>query len=117
MHDLREILQRPDADAFDLLANAGFGADIHSCEERATALFNLHKEFFEQFDASARAVLLALIEKYRYGGLDGMTDPAVFRLAPLNSDVRRVAQPFGGIAELRKAVDDLVRLIYQQEAA
>jgi type I restriction enzyme R subunit len=114
---LREILQRPDADAFDLLAHTAFGADIHSCEERATALFNLHKEFFEQFDAPAREVLLTLVEKYRYGGLSGVTDPLIFQLAPFNSDVRTVAKPFGGIAELRKAIDDLVRFLYWQEAA
>ena len=39
------------------------------------------------------------------------------KLAPFNSDVRTVAQSFGGIADLRRTVDDLVRLIYQQEAA
>lgn len=114
---LREILQRPDADAFDLLAHTAFGSDIHSHEERATALFNLHKEFFEKFDAPAREVLLTLVEKYRYGGLSGVTDPLIFQLAPFNSDVRTVAKPFGGIAELRKAIDDLVRLLYRQEAA
>ena len=114
---LREILQRPDADAFDLLAHAAFDAEIHSCEERAAALFNLHKEFFDKFDAPAREVLLALVEKYRFGGLSGVTDPLIFQLAPFNSDVRTVAQSFGGIADLRRTVDDLVRLIYQQEAA
>lgn len=114
---LREILQRPDADAYDLLAHTAFGADIHSFEERATALFNLHKEFFEKFDPSAREVLLALVEKYRYGGLPGVVDPLIFQLAPFNSNVRTVAKPFGGISELRKAVDDLVRLLYRQEVA
>lgn len=114
---LREILQRPDADAFDLLAHTAFGADIHSCEERATALFNLNREFFEKFDAPAREVLLILIEKYRYGGLSGVTDPLIFQLAPFNSDVRTIAKPFGGIAELRMAIDELVRLLYWQEAA
>lgn len=114
---LREILQRPDADAFDLLAHTAFNADIHSCEERAVALFNLHKEFFEKFDNQAREVLLTLVEKYRYGGLSGVTDPLVFQLAPFNSDVRTVAKPFGGIAELRTAIDELVYLLYWKEAA
>ena len=114
---LREILHRPDADAYDLLAHVGFGADLHSCEERANALFNLHKEFFETFDAEARAVLLALVEKYRYGGVIEVADPAVFTLAPFNSDVRHVARPFGGIAELRAAIDELIRRLYIQEAA
>ncbi len=114
---LREILQRPDADGYDLLAHVAFGANLHSYEERANALFNLHKEFFETFDEDARDVLLALVEKYRYGGVIEVADPAVFTLAPFNSDVRHVARPFGGIAELRAAIDELIRRIYVQEAA
>jgi type I restriction enzyme R subunit len=114
---LREILQRPDADSFDLLAHVGFGADLHSCEERANALFNLHKEFFESFNDEARAVLLGLVEKYRYGGIEEADNPAVFGLSPFNSDVRRVAHAFGGIKELRDAIDGLVARLYMKEAA
>lgn len=114
---LREILQRPDADAYDLLAHVAFDAELHSCEERANALFNLHKEFFENFDEEARGVLMALVEKYRYGGVLEVADPAVFTLAPFNSDVRHVAKPFGGIAELRAAIDELIKLLYISEAA
>ena len=114
---LREILNLPDADSFDLLAHVAFGEDIHSREERANALFNLHKTFFESFDRQARNVLMTLIEKYRYGGLAEMTDPAIFRLAPFNSDVAAVAKSFGGIEQLRIALDELIRLIYITEAA
>jgi type I restriction enzyme R subunit len=114
---LREILKRPDADSFDLLAHIAFGADLHSCEERANALFNLHKEFFESFSDEARSILLGLIEKYRYGGIEEADNPDVFRLSPFNSDVRRVAMPFGGIKELREAIDEMVTRLYFKEAA
>lgn len=114
---LREILQRPDVDSFDLLAHVAFDSDMHSREERVTALLNLHREFFQKFDEPAREVLQTLIEKYRYGGLSEVTDPAVFRLAPFNSNVRKVAEPFGGIDALRESIDGLVRRIYQVEAA
>lgn len=114
---LREILQRPDADSYDLLAHVAFGADLHTCEERANALFNLHKEFFESFDQEARAVLLGLVEKYRFGGIEEADNPAVFGLSPFNSDVRRVALAFGGMTELRSAIDKLTTLIYLEEAA
>lgn len=114
---LREILQRPDADSYDLLAHVGFGADLHSCEERANALFNLHKEFFESFNDDARAVLVGLMEKYRYGGLEEADNPTVFALSPFNSDVRRVADRFGGMKELREAIDELIQRLYMEEAA
>ncbi len=114
---LREILQMPDADSYDLLAHIAFGANLHSCEERANALFNLHREFFASFDEEARAVLLGLMEKYRFGGIEEADNPAVFGLSPFNSDVRRVAQAFGGMTELRGAIDKLITLIYMGEAA
>ena len=114
---LREILQRPDADAFDLLAYVAFGTDIHSQEERAAALFNLHQQFFASFEPEAREVLLALVDKYRIGGITEVTDPGVFSLSPFNSDVRHVAERFGGIPGLREAMDQLVRRIYLSEAA
>ena len=114
---LREILQRPDADSYDLLAHVAFGAELHSCEERANALFNIHREYFETFSQEARDILLTLVDKYRFGGVLEAADPAVFTLAPFNSDVRRVAMPFGGIAELRAAIDELIRRLYLSEAA
>ena len=64
-----------------------------------------------------REVLLALVDKYRFGGLLEVADPAVFTLAPFNSDVRHVAKPFGGIPELRAAIDEMIRRLYTQEAA
>jgi len=114
---LREILHRPDVDSFDLIAHVGFDSDLHSREERVTALLNLHREFFQSYDEPAREVLQTLIEKYRYGGLSEVTDPAIFRLAPFNSNVRKVAESFGGIDTLRQSIDELVRRIYQVEAA
>ena len=112
---LREILLRPDADSFDLLAHVGFDENLHSCEDRASALFNLHKKFLDSFDVQAREVLLGLIEKYRYGGIEEADNPAVFQLSPFNSNVRRVAESFGGMAELRAAIDELTKLLYMDE--
>ena len=115
---LREILQRPDADSYDLLAHVAFGADLHSCEERANALFNLHKEFFESFDEEARAVLLGLMEKYRYGGDRGGRQPGRFRPQPLQQ--RRAPggaglRRHGRAARRHRRTDQ--RLIYMEEAA
>jgi type I restriction enzyme, R subunit len=110
-------LQQPDADEFDLIAHIGFDSPLHSREERVTALRNIHREFFAAFDEDAREVMLTLVEKYRYGGLSQVTDPAIFRLAPFNTTVRQVAESFGSFDALRLAIDELVRRIYLAEAA
>ncbi len=55
--------------------------------------------------------------KYRFGGIEEADNPAVFGLSPFNSDVRRVARAFGGMTELRLAMDKLITLLYLDEAA
>ena len=57
------------------------------------------------------------MEKYRYGGVEEADNPAVFALSPFNSDVRRVAGYFGGMTELRAAIDELIKRLYMEEAA
>ncbi len=112
---LREILRSPGIDSYDILAHVAFDADLHSCEQRANAFLNLHMQFFESFDVEARNVLHILLEKYRYGGLEEADNPKVFGLSPFNSDVRKIAQAFGGSAELRAAIDNMIALIYLDE--
>ena len=78
---LTEILQRPDVDSYDLLAHLAFDEGLHSREERAVALFNLHQDFFATYNAQAREVLRTLVERYVQGGVDEVLDPKVFHAA------------------------------------
>jgi type I restriction enzyme R subunit len=114
---LREILGLPDADSFDILAAVAFDEEAHTCEERAAALNNLHQAFFDRYSPEAQGVLRILVEKYRYAGLLEVSDPRIFTLAPFNSHVSTVAKRFGGIEELRRAMDELVTLLYRGEKA
>jgi len=114
---LVEIVNRPDVDSYDLLANVAFDEGLHSREERAVALFNLHQDFFATYDAPAREVLRALVEKYIMGGVDELLDPQVFALPPIRREVGQVAPLFGGMGQLVHARDELIRRLYQQPAA
>ena len=113
---LTAILQRPDVDAYDLLAHLAFDEGLHSREERAVALRNLHQDFFATYDEPAREVLKALIEKYVLGGLDEILDAQVFTLPPIGREVGQVAPLFGGMPALLYARDELIRRLYQQPA-
>lgn len=113
---LMEILQRPDVDGYDLLANIAFGENLVSREERAVALRNLHQDFFRTYDDSARDILRALTEKYVLGGLDEILDADVFTLPPIRKEAGQVAQLFGGMPQLRHARDEMIRRLYQQPA-
>jgi type I restriction enzyme R subunit len=60
-------------------------------------------------------VLEALLEKYRLGGVDQMTDPRVFRLPPFKAmgELRGVVQRFGGTEPLRQTLAELQRRLYE----
>jgi len=67
---LAEVLNHSEADQFDLLASIAFGAPIHTREERAKAFRNFEQSFLDAYKSQAREVLLALLEKYRLGGVN-----------------------------------------------
>jgi type I restriction enzyme R subunit len=110
---LTEILKRPDVDSFDLLAHIGFDETMHSREERAVALFNLHQEFFAQYNEQARRILRVLVDRYIQGGLDEVLDPEVFRLPPIRKEVGQVAPFFGNMQRFVQARDNLIARLYQ----
>jgi len=113
---LREILQRPDVDEFDLLAHLAFDEGLYSREERAVALRNLHQDFFNTYNTEAREILRALIEKYVLGGVDEILDANVFTLPPIRQEARQVARVFGGMSQLLHARDEMIRRLYWQPA-
>jgi len=113
---LVEILSRPDADAYDILAHLAFDEPMVSREQRAVAFFNLHQDFLAKYDDRAREILKVLVEKYTLGGLDEVLDPDVYRLRPINQEVAQVAQLFGGMPQLKLARNELIRRLYAQPA-
>jgi type I restriction enzyme R subunit len=111
---LTEILVRPDADAYDILAHLAFDEPLVSREQRAVAFFNLHQDFLAKYDDRAREVLKVLVEKYTLGGLDEVLDPDVYRLRPIHQEAAQVARLFGGMPQLKLARNELIRRLYVQ---
>jgi type I restriction enzyme R subunit len=110
---LARLIERPDADTFDVLSSIAFKAPVLSRDERARAVENLRQEFLNAFGLDAREVLLALLEKYRLAGVDELR-PEVFRVSPFDrmGYVKGIARRFGGIDRLRNALRRLQREIY-----
>lgn len=111
---LAEVLGRSDADAFDLLAHLAFDAPLRSRDERAAAFRNREQRFLQRYSPEAREVLLALLEKYRVGGVEELADARIFRLPPFDrmGKAPGVAQRFGGVEELRTTLAEVQRRIY-----
>jgi type I restriction enzyme R subunit len=111
---IASLLKRPDADSFDVIAHIAFDVPIFTREERAKAFMNLHGDFLKAFDPQAQEILLALLDKYRIGGIEEISKPEVFRIPPFDKIgfLRGVAKLFGGFDKLREALDQLQKGLY-----
>jgi len=113
---LAAITHREDADALDLLLHVAYNAPLLTRRERAAQLRQRADNFFNKYTPAAREILDALLEKYAdygIGQLDSLTD--VLRVSPFDAHGTplEIAALFGGPREMKEAVDELQRLLYE----
>ena len=112
---LAEVLDEPDVDEVDLLGHLAFERALHTRSERSLAFRRQQKAWLQTHDDKAREVIDALLGKYELGGLQQITDPAIFRVSPFRQmgEVRGVIRRFGGDPQrLRQTMDELQRRLY-----
>ncbi len=113
--DLKEVTNQPDADPFDLLCHIAFDAPVLTCKQRAEQLKRKRKDFFDQYGEDARAILEILLEKYAEHGVDEFEIPTTFKANKefeQYGNVAEIAQRFGGVQQLKEAVNQLQNLLY-----
>jgi type I restriction enzyme R subunit len=115
---LAEVLNQPRADQFDLLAHIAFGRPIRTRDERADAFANREQPFLGRLDPAAREVILALLDKYRLGGISEMSNPEIFRVPPFREmgQAPGIIRRFGGADRLRGTLGEVQRRLYRKEA-
>lgn len=103
-------------DPFDLICHVAFDKKPLTRRERAE---NVKKrDVFTKYGDQARAVLGALLEKYRDEGVLNLDDTNVLRIAPFSAmgSVVQLIKAFGGKEDFEKAVHELQDAIYQEIA-
>jgi type I restriction enzyme, R subunit len=113
--DLKAVTNQPDADPFDLLCHIAFDAPVMTCKQRAERLRRQRKDFFEQYGDDARDILEILVDSYAQGGVEQLALPDALKVKAVEEkygNVREVAECFGGIDQLKQAVDQLQILLY-----
>ncbi len=103
-------------DPFDLICHVAFDQKPLTRRERAD---NVKKrDAFTKYGPQARAVLDALLEKYRDEGVLNLDDTNVLRIAPFSGmgSVVQLIKAFGGKEGFEKAVHELQNAIYQETA-
>lgn len=115
---LAEVLKQPRADQFDLLAHIAFGRPIRTRDERADAFANREQPFLSGMDPAAREVVLALLDKYRLGGISEMSNPEIFRVSPFREMglATGIIRRFGGADRLRATLGEVQQRLYRKEA-
>lgn len=112
--DLKAATNQPDADPFDLLCHIAFGAPVLTCRQRAEQLRRQKKDFFDQYGSEARAVLELLLDHYAEGGPEQFVFPAALKVKAFEryGNVSEIARRFGGVENLKEAVNQLQNLLY-----
>lgn len=103
-------------DPFDLICHVAFDAKPLTRRERAE---NVKKrDVFTKYGPQARAVLDALLEKYRDEGVLNLDDANVLKVTPFTAmgSVVQLINAFGGKAGFEKAVHELQDALYQESA-
>lgn len=100
-------------DPFDLICHVAFDKKPLSRRERAE---NVKKrDVFTKYGPQARAVLDALLEKYRDEGVLNLDDANVLKVTPFTAmgSVIQLINAFGGKAGFEKAVHEMQDALYQ----
>jgi type I restriction enzyme R subunit len=103
-------------DPFDLICHVAFDSKPLTRRERAE---NVKKrDVFTKYGPQARAVLDALLEKYRDEGVLNLDDTNVLRIAPFSGmgSVVQLVTAFGGKEGFEAAVHEMQDALYQDVA-
>jgi type I restriction enzyme R subunit len=103
-------------DPFDLICHVAFDKKPLTRRERAE---NVRKrDVFAKYGGQARAVLDALLEKYRDEGVLNLDDANVLRVTPFTTmgSVVQLIKAFGGKEGFEKAVHEMQDALYQETA-
>jgi type I restriction enzyme R subunit len=103
-------------DPFDLICHVAFDKKPLTRRERAE---NVKKrDVFTKYGPQARAVLDALLEKYRDEGVLNLDDANVLKVTPFTAmgSVLQLINAFGGKEGFEKAVHEMQDALYQETA-
>lgn len=111
---LADAAELPDADPFDLLCHFAFQSVVRTRKDRAAKLKDDPSAFLGKYGNGARAVLSAMLDKYADHGTEQFSIPEVLEVPPISEygNVSEIVNYFGGVQELRLAVNEMQRLLY-----
>jgi type I restriction enzyme, R subunit len=116
--ELAIATNQPDADPFDLLCHIVFSTPLRTRRERAGTVHRALNKSFKDYRKDARDILDMLLEKYAEHGTAQFIIPDILKVPPISNygNVPEIADIFGGIEQLKEAVQHLQELLYADAA-
>lgn len=117
LEDLMDATKMYDADRFDLLCHVAFNGPIRTRRERAESLRKNKKNFFEHYGPVARQILNEIVDKYIEYGIEQFKIPDILKITPIDKhgNIIEIANNFGGVDNLRNAVNTMQQLLYEDK--
>lgn len=103
---------------FDLICHIAYDQPPLTRRERAEKVKK--RDYFTKYGPKARAVLVALLDKYADEGILTIESPKVLKLTPfttMGTPVEIINDAFGGKAAYESALQDLERELFNQKAS
>lgn len=111
---LADAANQPDADPFDLLCHLAFQSPLRTRKDRAAKLKDDPSAFLGKYGKEAREILSALLDKYTDHGTEQFVMPDILEVPPISQygTVPEIVKYFGGVQQLRSAVNEMQRQLY-----
>jgi type I restriction enzyme R subunit len=118
LEQLAENTGQPEADPFDLLCYVAFNAPLRTRRERAEQLRKGRMDFWERFKPESREILDQILDKYIDHGTAQFKVPDILKISPISThgNVLEIANKFGGVDQLRTAIENMQTLLYAEAA-
>jgi type I restriction enzyme, R subunit len=106
-----------DYDLFDLICHVAFDRPPLTRKERAEQVRK--RDVFAKYGETARAVLIALLEKYADQGVVSIEDATVLQLDPFNKlgTPVELVKSFGGKKQYQAAIQEMEQVLYEDQGA
>jgi type I restriction enzyme R subunit len=111
LEELQEKVGR-DLDPFDLICHVVYDRPALTRKERAEKVKK--KNYFTQYSEQARAVLVALLDKYADEGVNNLESMDVLKVPPMDKfgSPLEIVRAFGGKQKYMQAINELEQEIY-----
>jgi len=115
IEQLENNIKTKELDLFDLICFVAYDLKPKTRKERAELVKKGKADFFEQYSDKAKEILNMILDKYAVYGLRKDDDiNTLLKLPPISEqgNIIEIAKEFGGIENLRKALDELQLLLF-----